>query len=178
MSDRNKSKVWLSLVAACAFALLAVAAIPALTPPVRADLPPRQPTSTPTPNPTSTTSPKSPSRSAATQIVLSAQFPAAWPWAKSHWQTVKTVVQWQNAEGKWYDVEGWRGELDSVAVDASGVVTGKKVWWVANANLNQGPFRWMVYLGDGGKPLAQSEPFDLPGKAGGVTLVEVSLSTP
>lgn len=170
MSDKNGSKVWLSLTVACAFALMAVAAMPALTPRAQADLPPRQPTSTPTPKPTS--------RPTGAQIVLSARFPATWPWAGAHWQTVKTVVQWQSAEGKWYDVEGWRGELDSVAVDDSGVVTGKKVWWVASANLGEGPFRWMVYRGDGKKLLAQSEPFDLPSKAGGVTLVEVSLSAP
>ncbi len=110
-------------------------------------------------------------------IELQAHFPAAWPWAEVHWQTLWTIVQWQDGRGEWHDVEGWQGTLNEVAVSDEGVV-GRQVWWVAEADLGKGPFRWVVYAGRGGRPLGTSEPFDLPGSGGTVTTVAVWLPDP
>jgi len=71
--------------------------------------------------------------------------------------------------GDWHDVEGWQGTLDEVN---DGV--GKKVWWVVKSDLGKGPFRWMIYQGQGGRPLAQSEPFYLPRSADESVNIEVS----
>jgi hypothetical protein len=68
-----------------------------------------------------------------------------------------TVVQWQNENKQWYDVEGWRGTLDQIE---QGV--GRKDWWVDQANFGQVPFRWQLYQSLGGKLLATSAAFDLP----------------
>jgi len=79
---------------------------------------------------------------------------------------VWTVVQWQDSAGGWHDIEGWQGTLDGGA---------QKVWWVAAKDFGTGPFRWLVYQGQGGKLLAQSEPFYLPYSAGETVEIEVSL---
>ena len=72
--------------------------------------------------------------------------------------------------GGWHDVEGWRGTLDEVS---NGV--GKKVWWVARANFDTGPFRWVIYQGPGGKLLATSGSFQLPRYENTAMVIEVSL---
>jgi hypothetical protein len=77
-----------------------------------------------------------------------------------------TIVQWQDKPGAWHDVTGWQGDLD---------VGYKKVWWVALADFDKGPFRWVIYQGQGGKMLATSEPFYLPHIANETILVEVTL---
>jgi hypothetical protein len=77
-----------------------------------------------------------------------------------------TVVQWQDSVGSWHDIEGWQGTLDE---------GGQKVWWLAADLFGRGPFRWLVYQGQGGKLLAQSEPFYLPTSAGEKVKIEVSL---
>ncbi len=46
-----------------------------------------------------------------------------------------SVVQWQDVNGNWHDVEGWRGTLDS-----SGYIR----WWVAAKDFGTGPFRWVI----------------------------------
>ena len=78
-----------------------------------------------------------------------------------------SVVQWQDAQGAWHDVTGWRGD----------VVDGSIHWWVEEKDFGKGPFRWAVYqpggpiiqLGEGrfvyrGEQalLALSQPFYLP----------------
>ncbi len=68
-----------------------------------------------------------------------------------------SVVQWQDSNGDWQDIEGWRGTLDSA---------GRIRWWVAAKDFGSGPFRWVV--GE-----AASEPFNLP--AVGAETVVVSL---
>lgn len=112
-------------------------------------------------------------------IELRVRFPRNWPWTKVHWQDLWTIVQWQSAQGDWYQVEGWQGELDDVATDEAGEVVGKKTWWIAEADLNKGPFRWLIYAGGKGKgkPLAKSELFYLP-DLGAVERVEISLGFP
>jgi hypothetical protein len=71
---------------------------------------------------------------AAIELVAPAH-PGAW-----------SVVQWQDINGNWQDVDGWRGSLNEA---------GSRRWWVAAKDLGTGPFRWVV--GE-----AVSEPFNLP----------------
>ena len=63
-----------------------------------------------------------------------------------------TIVQWQDAQGDWHDVEGWQGTLDEDV----------KRGWVAPADFRKGPFRWAIYQTEGGTLLATSSSFDLP----------------
>ena len=86
------------------------------------------------------------------------------------WQALWTVVQWQDRAGEWHDVVGWQGSLDEA--NSAGC---KKVWWVAREDLDQGPFRWVIYWYRGGESLAQSESFDLPHKVGETTSVVVMI---
>lgn len=121
-----------------------------LAQPALADLPPR---TTPTPIPTEAFAPSAPGN----WIELRVQFPSTWPWAKSPWNQVWTVVQWQDAAGNWYTVEGWQGTLDEI-IKTEGV----KAWWVSRSDWGKGPFRWLVYERWGGRLLAQSAAFKLP----------------
>jgi hypothetical protein len=99
-----------------------------------------------------------------------------------HWQKLWTVVQWQdgmdwaNLEGDWHDVAGWQGELEEIAIGEVGEVVGKRVWWVTEADLGKGLFRWQVYRGKGDVLLVTSEPFYLPDANGQTRVVEVSLA--
>jgi hypothetical protein len=79
-----------------------------------------------------------------------------------------TAVEWQNAQGDWYEVEGWRGHLDEAAGDM-------KTWWVYPANYGQGPFRWVVYASQNGDQLTVSDPFELPTRHRQVITIEVEL---
>jgi hypothetical protein len=107
-------------------------------------------------------------------IQLQAQFSHEWPWNEVHWQDLWTVVQWQDAEGIWHDVEGWKGTLDDVTIGEDGQVVGHKTWWVSKVHLGEGPFRWLVYQKS--KRLALSETFHLPGSIGGTEFVQVVLA--
>jgi hypothetical protein len=107
---------------------------------------------------------------------LHVQFPQTWPWGEAHWQTVWTVVQWQDKLGDWRDVEGWQGELEDIAIGEVGEVIGKRVWWVTKTDLGKGLFRWQVYRGKGDVLLVTSEPFYLPEIEGQTRVVEVSLA--
>ena len=86
------------------------------------------------------------------------------------WQDLWTVVQWRDDRGYWHNVEGWQGTLDEVQ---DGV--GEKVWWVAEADLGKGPFRWLVYQERDGRLLVASDSFYLPSDVGRVALVEVAV---
>ena len=111
-----------------AFALVAI-----FTVPTRADLPPR-----PTPTPISV--PKSTAPQGA-HIVLQTQ---AGVWS---------VVQWQDVNGDWHNVDGWRGTVTDGTVE----------WWVAQKDFGTGPFRWAVYQSAGdSEPVSVSEAFTLP----------------
>ena len=119
-------------------------------------LPPRPTPVTPTP----TAMPASTSPGwAVIELHVQAARPELW-----------TVVQWQDRRGGWHDVEGWRGTLEQVS---DGV--GKKVWWVARANFDTGPFRWVIYQSPGGKLLSTSEAFRLPRYENTMGVIEVSL---
>lgn len=75
-----------------------------------------------------------------------------------------SVVQWLDARGDWHDVEGWRGHPDA---------DGGKRWWVQSKDFGTGPFRWAVYVAEGGPEMAASAPFRLP--AGADVTVTVGL---
>lgn len=117
-------------------------------------LPPRE---TPTPTRPPDEGDDKDDKPAGAHIVLEVQSAPAGLW---------TVVQWQDSAGDWHDIEGWQGTLDE---------GDQKVWWLAADLFGKGPFRWLVYQGQGGKLLAQSEPFYLPFSAGEKVKVEVSL---
>jgi hypothetical protein len=133
-------------------------------------LPPRPtPPLTPTPTPTpAIISSGLPSGGGAIELLVQ---PQANLWAVVYWQDLWTVVQWQDHSGAWHDVEGWRGTLDEVA---NGV--GTKIWWVARADLGKGPFRWLIYRSHGGRLLATSQAFQLPGYDGVIIGVGVSVA--
>ncbi len=134
-----------------------------------------------TPVPTATATPLAPSQQGETQqradgaqITLHLRFPADWPWEQIGWQNLQTVVQWQDNQGKWRVVEGWRGALDRIE-SVDGQWTGQKSWWVAAAGLETGPFRWLIYRADTGALLTISEPFRLPATTLQTMVVAVSL---
>ena len=170
MNKEHRSGSWLRTLcfgAACALLVVAGLAVAGLVGPLQtasADLPPR-----PTPvTPTSTPAPK-PRKPAGAWIELQVRLPASDP--SLTWQQLWTTVQWQDLNGGWHDVEGWRGTPDSMV---NGV--GIKVWWVAQNDLGTGPFRWVVHRGQGGEYLAEGDPFNLPQAVGTTVAVEVLLA--
>ncbi len=78
-----------------------------------------------------------------------------------------SAVQWQDPQGGWHDVEGWRSELE----------TGGYQRWTVEANdFGSGPFRWQVRLGGPrGTLLSTTESFTLP--AGANETVQLHTST-
>lgn len=127
---------------------------------VHADLPPRD-TVTPIPTPTDVVTPApSPStrepKTPVATILLSVE-PAD--------KGLSSVVQWQDAQGDWHDVESWRGDI----------VNGRTIWWVTEKDWGTGPFRWAVFAQTDGILLATSEPFYLPSQAGTIGRVSIQL---
>lgn len=80
-----------------------------------------------------------------------------------------TVVQWQDSDESWHDVEGWQGMLEK---------NGGRRWWVAARDFGSGPFRWVITQGSGGSVLGVSQHFSLPSNANQVVTVAVSPGTP
>ena len=111
-------------------------------------------------------------------IKLHVQFPPAWPWTAVHWQELWTTVQWQDAGGEWHAVGGWQGTLDGVRLGDGDAPIGEKTWWAAEDTLGSGPFRWAIYRARGGRLLATSESFYLPGSTGATATVDVPLGAP
>jgi hypothetical protein len=109
-------------------------------------------------------------------VALQIRFPQAWPAQGTDWQSLWTVVQWQDEKGTWRDVEGWQGSLDEVVTQADRTVVGKKTWWVAEDDLDIGPFCWRIYRNQGSALIATSETFELPPRKGTTTTVEVALA--
>jgi hypothetical protein len=164
----RKSSTWLLLIAV--LCLLAWAG--SLPSPVQAGpapLPPR-PTSEPprTPGPRPGHAPEL--LVIGTAIDLHVQFAPGWRWARYPWEKLYTIVQWQDSRRIWHDVNGWQGTLDDL-VDGE----GRKVWWVADADLGAGLFRWLVYDRYRGKLLATSAPFRLPEASNQAVIVRVRL---
>jgi hypothetical protein len=163
ITKNHKATVCSTLIVSLICTLLIVASFPSLTQAAPPALPPRPPNLPPRPM-TPPPLPPSPSKSGAGSespdgghIELRVQSTQAGLW---------TIVQWQDGLGDWHDIEGWQGMLDE---------GHKKVWWVAPKDFGTGPFRWMVYQGQRGKELAQSELFYLPSSAGETVKIEASL---
>lgn len=114
-------------------------------------LPPRP---TPSPTPVIITTPVT---GAAIRLHTSKPAPGAW-----------TAVEWQNEQGTWYEVQGWRGHLDEGNADM-------KTWWVYPANYSEGPFRWVIYTQESGSVLATSDVFNLPTRNRQLITVEVQM---
>lgn len=133
------------------------------TPSAQADLPPRptvtvRPTSTATSSPTATvraTPEPRPKDPVATLILYIRPSPSG----------LWSVVQWQDTQGDWHDVEGWRGT----------VVNGKTVWWVEEKDFGTGPFRWTIYAEGDGALVAITRSFYLPDQPQHELIVDVPL---
>lgn len=80
---------------------------------------------------------------------------------------VSTVIQWQDFQGNWHDVEGWRGTLD---------VSGHKKWWVDQKDFAKGPFRWVVLSSTSEEVLGTSEDFILPVTPNEQLIIKVDLN--
>lgn len=142
--------LWLGFVLIFSGAVLL--ALPPVAGQAQPTLPPRQ---TPTPTPIPVRRDKDgPPLGAYIDLIVTGAPAGVW-----------TVVQWQDANGDWQDVAGWRGNLDA----------GGKRWWVASKDFGTGPFRWTVMQGPEGAVLGSSAPFNLPAEANAVTQVTVSL---
>ena len=148
----NVIRVWfyLTLVIVCA-ALLGFAPAANALPPRPTPPPPDQPTSG--------------SDDGSASVELHVHFS---PMQLSDWQKVWTVVQWQDRQGDWHDVEGWRGSLDEIVAGE-----GKKTWWVYRQDLGKGPFRWQIHWGP---VVVNSQLFHLPQVPGRTEIVGVSLA--
>jgi hypothetical protein len=134
MMRAQKARFHLSLLIGMAVVITAMLILPSQT---YAGLPPRPPTPPPpVPSPT----PEPP----AGTLLLTTQ-----PAVDGLW----SVVQWQDGDGVWQDVAGWRGAVDD----------GETIWWVEADNWGKEPFRWAVYRAQDGPLLAVSESFALPG---------------
>lgn len=136
-------------LAAIVFSLVVFVAIFAPTPRTTMaapDLPPR-PTLTPTPE-------------NLTRILLvgGAAYEGGW-----------TIVQWQDKQGNWHDVDGWQGHVRN----------GWIRWRVAPKDWGTGPFRWLVYDQKGGTLLAATTSFTLPrGTYGLIWVVPMPVTSP
>lgn len=78
------------------------------------------------------------------------------------------VVQWKDRDGNWHDIEQWWGTLDT---------NNSEKWWVAAKDFNTGPFRWQITRGKGGAVLATSDNFNMPGEAGRILLITLSVGS-
>lgn len=151
ISKTQRSLGWVGLVTlvVCLLCLTAWSPPPAQSGP---NLPPRR---TPTPQPYDGEDKDDEPVGAHIELHASAAPPDAW-----------TVVQWQNSMGRWQDVDGWQGRLDGA---------DQKVWWVAQRYFGSGPYRWLVYASQGGRPMGMSQSFYLPKAAHQTVSVAVSL---
>jgi len=147
----------LSTLIFLAFMLTPVVAISAQS--EHPHLPPRpQPAPTPTePRPNDADDTGAP-RGARIELLPIPPLPNLW-----------TEVEWQDGEGQWHTVPGWRGSYNR---------TGRVSWFVDQKDFGKGPFRWVVTETEDGEIVGSSEPFYLPGSADEVLRVEVVVSSP
>ncbi|MCP5098728.1 MAG: hypothetical protein GY943_24520 [Chloroflexi bacterium] len=107
------------------------------------------------------------------RLFLRVHFSEDWPWDELHWQEdLWHVVQWHDHDKTWRDVDGWQGSLDSIAQENGWI--GQKELWIDEGDLGAGPFRWMVYDGNG-RVMATSPEFYLPGDVTGFVEVDLGL---
>ena len=76
------------------------------------------------------------------------------------------VIQWQDQQGDWHNVEGWQGAVDE---------NGAQRWWVDQKDFATGPFRWVISQDGNGTVLSASDVFNLPAGANQNLLVIISL---
>jgi len=74
-----------------------------------------------------------------------------------------SVVQWQDVNGNWNDVEGWRGTVGD----------GFVKWWVAQKDFGTGPFRWAVSPYAGSEFTSAGDAFYLPSVANETLIIAV-----
>lgn len=91
-----------------------------------------------------------------------------WSAGTVDWSTVQTGVEWQDGNGGWHAVDGWRGRLDELYTDG-----GRKTWWVGQEYLGAGPFRWVIY--QDGEMRAASEGFTMPASQGHLVRIVVQM---
>ena len=77
-----------------------------------------------------------------------------------------TMVQWQDRQGNWHNVDGWQGTPDN----------GGKKWWVAAKDFGTGPFRWVVFGGQNGPEMGHSDNFLLPPFARQTVQVSINIT--
>lgn len=147
MNTKKPSTGWVGLIAALTCLLVVMVWLPLATQ-AQSDLPPRPPV-----NPT--TPPDDDDAPLGAHIQLNVASIPSGSW---------TVVQWQDSNGDWQDVEGWRGTSDQASY---------RLWWVDQKDFGSGPFRWVVTDGPGGPVVASSAPFNLPSEAN--TTLSVSI---
>lgn len=80
---------------------------------------------------------------------------------------VWTEVQWIDDNNVWHPVEAWRGPLNEPYTVS---------WTVLPTEYGKGPFRWVVYDGEGGGTLAISSWFFLPSHNKQILHVNISLA--
>jgi hypothetical protein len=173
MNRKRQSIIFLLIILLGGFVVLSLAGMPAAA---DGDLPPRA-TMVPTPG-TEDTTPvieAGPPLPSGARLRLDVEFSKAWNWDENPWHDLWTVIQWSDGQGNWYDVDGWRGNLDVVEQKEERWM-GQKEWWVAKEDFNTGPFRWLVYQHEGGPLLAMSESFDLPGNTSQTVVVKGALA--
>jgi hypothetical protein len=153
-----KKQAWLVVYLLLAISTLASFSLVSASAPAGGTLPPR-PTAIPTAAPTATPVPVSttiPNTPTGGLILLRASLSDLA--GKTYW----TEVEWQNAQGKWYRVDGWRGHFNQY---------GEVVWWVAPENFGEKPFRWVVYQSETNKKVVfTSASFALPTQTNQVIL--------
>ena len=164
-NDRRAGPRLMTLCLGIACTLLALAGLAGPFQTASAALPPR-----PTPVIATITPTPKPRKPAGAWLELKIHLPANQNTLTR--QQMWTAVQWQDTNGGWHDVAGWRGTPDWITGDV-----GSKVWWVAEKDFGTGPFRWIVYGGQDGEFLAGSEMFTLPEAVGTTLKIEV-LSAP
>ncbi len=145
MSNKRYQPILCFIISFMFVALLLLSAL--LTPAVsQADLPDRD---TPTPAPSNNNDGDNGGSSPLlSYIELFASSAPAGAWS---------VVQWQDPQGDWHDVAGWRGELGS---------GGYQRWTVEAKDFGTGLFRWQVrQSGPDGSALSTTKPFTLPAGA-------------
>jgi hypothetical protein len=142
-TPRHMSRLWLLIV-------LLLTALTLLALPITigaagvADLPPRE--ETPTPN----------HLPAGAYIDLTVTGASIDAW---------TIVQWQDGNGAWHNIEGWRAAL----------VDDYQQWWLGRNSYGTGPFRWCVLDAPMGSIVASSDAFYMPARSGEWTHVTVTV---
>ncbi len=141
---RHLHRQWFGLGVLVVCLLANIVLLSLFAPSAQAVLPPRPTVTAPSPNNGSNDSDGS-SVVVPTVELLSLRVSPA---DQRYW----SIVQWQDAQGRWNDVKGWRGD-----------VTGGSIrWWVEERDFGKGPFRWLVFSHEGGTLLAMSHSFNLP----------------